>query len=216
MASRGLDVGGRALAVGAHPDDAEFGCFGTLQRFEARSVLVLSAGEMGGPPDKRRREAAEAAEAVGAELRVGDEPDTALAVAPAADALTAAVARFRPDVVFCPSAADEHQDHATVARACRLATRGFAGLVLAYLTPSAAARFRPQVFVGLDDAEWEAKLAALDAHRTQSHRSYLSREYLEVTARYWALQGGECLVRAEPFEVMRWVAPGGGVAEWPP
>lgn len=213
MASRGLVVGGRALAVGAHPDDAEFGCFGTLQRFEAKAVLVLSAGEMGGPPDKRRLEAAEAAETVGAELEVGGLPDTALAVAPAADAISEAVARFEPDVVFCPSPGDEHQDHATVARACRLATRGFAGLVLAYLTPSAAARFRPHLFVGLDEPEWETKLAALDAHRSQCHRPYLSREHIDVTARYWALQGGGAMARAEPFEVLRWVEPAAGVAE---
>lgn len=215
MASRGQVIGGRALAVGAHPDDVEFGCFGTLQRFEARLVLVLSAGEMGGPPDKRRLEAAEAAETIGAELQVGSQPDTAVGVAAAADAVTGALARFRPDVVFCPSAADEHQDHAVAARACRLATRGFAGLVLAYLTPSAAAGFRPQLFVGLNDEEWQTKLAALDAHRTQCHRSYLSREYLEVTARYWALQA-DAFGRAEPFEVLRWVEPASGVAEWAP
>ena len=60
------------LAVGAHPDDCEFGCFGTLANERSRGsevfILLLTLGEKGGDPSVRYREAKEAAKIVGAEL----------------------------------------------------------------------------------------------------------------------------------------------------
>jgi LmbE family N-acetylglucosaminyl deacetylase len=200
-----LGTGQRALAVGAHPDDAEFGCYGVLQRFDAAAVLVLSAGERGGEPERRRNEAEEAARVVGASITVGSLVDTQIQTTTAVDAVAAAIGEFQPDVVFCPSRHDAHQDHAAAAHACHLATRYFPGLVLCYLTPSAMSRFAPQVVVGLGEAEWETKLRALAAHRSQAHRAYLAPDYLETTFRYWAQQvfpGGGL---AEPFELLRWL-----------
>ena len=76
------------------------------------------------------------------------------------------------------------------------------GQVIAFFVMVVAAA---QVVVGLGDDEWTTKLAALAAHRSQSHRSYLAPSYLETTFRYWAQQvlpgGGH----AEPFELLRWV-----------
>jgi LmbE family N-acetylglucosaminyl deacetylase len=200
-----LGHGQRALAVGAHPDDTEFGCYGVIQRFDEREVLVLSAGERGGPPVDRQREADEAATAISAKLEMADEPDTAIAAGPAITRISEAIRRFQPDVVFCPSRQDDHQDHATTAQACYIATRSFRGIVLGYLTPSAVARFAPQVVLGISDEEWATKLVALGAHRSQAHRAYLSPTYVETTARYWAQQAGGGMDRAEPFELIRWV-----------
>ncbi|HET9690766.1 MAG TPA: PIG-L family deacetylase [Acidimicrobiales bacterium] len=200
--------GQRALAVGAHPDDVEFGCAATLQLFDARRVVVLTGGERGGPPGQRRDEAAAAAAVIGADIQVLDQPDTALAPGPAITAIAAAIAEFAPDVVLAPSRGDDHQDHAVVAQACYVATRGFHGVVLGYLTPSAVARFAPQALVGVDEERWRTKLAALDAHRSQAHRSYLAAGYVDTTARYWGQQAGLGVERAEPFEVVRWVQPG--------
>lgn len=202
-----IGPGQRALAIGAHPDDAEFGCYGALQRFDSRSVVVLSSGEHGGPPEQRRQEAADAAEVIGAKLSIADQPDTAIASGPAIAAIRAEIASYQPDVIFCPSRQDDHQDHATVAHACFIATRAFPGLVLGYLTPSAVGRFAPHVIIGLGEAEWQAKLEALASHRSQAHRSYLAPDYVETTARYWAQQALPGETRAEPFELVRWVLP---------
>ena len=202
-----IGPGQRALVIGAHPDDAEFGCYGVLQRFAERHVLVLSSGEHGGPPDQRREEASKAAELIGADLTVGSEPDTAISSRSAIAFITAAIDRLQPDVVFCPSREDDHQDHAVAAHATFVATRRWAGLLLAYFTPSAASRFVPQAVVGLTEAEWKSKLEALAVHESQSHRSYLDDGYLDTTARYWALQGATAAEWAEPFEVVRWLQP---------
>jgi N-acetylglucosamine malate deacetylase 1 len=202
-----IGPGQRALAVGAHPDDAEFGCYGVLQRFAERQVLVLSSGEHGGPPDQRRQEASKAAELIGATLTVGTEPDTAISSRSAIAVIAEAIEEFQPDVVFCPSRQDDHQDHAAAAHATFVATRRWAGLLLAYYTPSAAATFLPQAVVGLTEAEWTSKLDALAIHESQSHRSYLADGYLDTTARYWALHGATGAEWAEPFEVVRWLQP---------
>ncbi|MCZ7545518.1 MAG: PIG-L family deacetylase [Anaerolineae bacterium] len=67
------------LAVGAHPDDIEILCAGTLARYAQAGVRVVigvatdgSAGHMAIPPDElagiRRAEAERAAAVIGAEL----------------------------------------------------------------------------------------------------------------------------------------------------
>ncbi len=64
----------RILAVGAHPDDVEFGCGGILAKEAARghaiTVLNLSRGESGsrGAAEEREREAAAAASRMGARV----------------------------------------------------------------------------------------------------------------------------------------------------
>jgi LmbE family N-acetylglucosaminyl deacetylase len=197
-----------ALAIGAHPDDVEFGCFGSLQRFAHRNVVLMSAGEAGGPADQRRSEAQAAGRVIDAEVEILGLPDTQLTTATTIDAIASAIDRIAPDVVFTMSAQDAHQDHATVGSASLVALRRFTGLVLTYPTPSLApGRFAPQVFFELDDDQMDRKLEALACHRSQAHRHYLTNDYLETTARYWAHQAGGSFPWCEPFAVARWVEP---------
>ena len=63
------------LAIGAHPDDVELGCGGTLVRLAAAGhkvgVIDLSLGELGsrGTPEQRAEEAARAGTILGLEFR---------------------------------------------------------------------------------------------------------------------------------------------------
>ena len=65
----------RVLAIGAHPDDIEFGCGGTLLRHrlagDAITLLVMTTGEQGPDGDLRTREQEQAATLLGADLRWG-------------------------------------------------------------------------------------------------------------------------------------------------
>ena len=58
------------LAVGAHPDDIEFGCGGALLKYSLSGhhifPLVLTKGNVGGDPSIRSREQEEAASFLGA------------------------------------------------------------------------------------------------------------------------------------------------------
>ncbi|MHB8799072.1 MAG: bacillithiol biosynthesis deacetylase BshB1 [Thermoanaerobaculia bacterium] len=123
------------LAVGAHPDDVELGCGGTLALLAraGRSVgiLDLTRGEAGtrGTPETRAAEAAEAAHLLGARFRDRlDLGDGNLRTDRAAELeVIEVVRRRRPRLVFAPLPNDRHPDHV---RAGRLVTDAafYAGL----------------------------------------------------------------------------------------
>ncbi len=132
----------KILAVGAHPDDIEFGCAPLLllERGGAEpgevKLLVLSRGEAGtaGTPEERSAEAEAAAKLIGAGLEFMDfHGDCHLEATPAnALRIAAELRRFQPDLVLAPNPApNQHPDHsaagALVRDACRLARYG--GLV---------------------------------------------------------------------------------------
>jgi len=60
------------LAVGAHPDDIEFGCFGTLIYYSnlKHSIYfnLFSSGELLGKIEMREKEAEKSAKLIGAKI----------------------------------------------------------------------------------------------------------------------------------------------------
>ena len=123
------------LAVGAHPDDVELGCGGTLALLSRRGrrvgILDLTRGEAGtrGTPETRAAEAAESARILGALFRDGlDLGDGNLRTDRAAELeVIEVIRRRRPRLVFAPLPNDRHPDHV---RASRLVTDAafYAGL----------------------------------------------------------------------------------------
>jgi bacillithiol biosynthesis deacetylase BshB1 len=118
-----LDV----LAFGAHPDDVELGCGGTMLRLADAGLRVgvvdLTAGERGSRGDAATR-AAEAAKASAAMRLVVREtlgfPDTELEPTLALrKAVVGAIRRHRPRVVLAPLPRDLHPDHAAAGSAVR-------------------------------------------------------------------------------------------------
>jgi N-acetylglucosamine malate deacetylase 1 len=118
----------KILAVGAHPDDVEFGCAPILIQEvrngnEAR-ILVTSKGEAAsaGTPEERAQEARDAARIIGAaiqflELRgdchIEHNPGNAITLA-------REIRRFKPDVVLAPHLGEnQHPDHAAVGKIVR-------------------------------------------------------------------------------------------------
>lgn len=174
------------LAIGAHPDDVELACGGTVARLveDGRRVAILhlTRGEMGtrGTAEERQCEAERAAEALGVtELVFLDCGDGGLRRGPAEeDALIAELRRLRPELVLGPTPADRHPDHG---RAHRLVADAcfYAGLrrrgkgephrpaaVFSYMQHDA---FEPSLVVDVSTT-WERKLAALAAYGSQLHQ----------------------------------------------
>ncbi len=128
------------LAVGAHPDDIEFGCGALLllerQAGNAVKLLVLSRGEAAssGTPEEREQESRAAAAQLGAAIEFLDfRGDCYLEYTPQnAVRLAAEIRRAQPAIVLAPHPeANQHPDHAAagslVRDACRFAR--YAGLV---------------------------------------------------------------------------------------
>jgi bacillithiol biosynthesis deacetylase BshB1 len=119
----GLDV----LAFGAHPDDVELGCGGTMLRFADAGlrlgVVDLTAGERGSRGDAATRAAEARAAAALMRLEVRETlgfPDTELVASlELRRAVVAAIRRHRPRIVLAPLPADLHPDHAAAGRAVR-------------------------------------------------------------------------------------------------
>lgn len=115
----------RALALGAHPDDVEIYCLGTLLRLQSLGWqigwVVATDGQAGLPPNAasgiRRHEAMAAAALVGVTpmllgLQDGRLHDGTAEVA----ALRLAVDAFAPTLLIAPSPNDYHPDHRALSR----------------------------------------------------------------------------------------------------
>lgn len=115
------------LAIGAHPDDVELICGGTLIRAQMlgrrSGILDLSAGELGsrGTRDIRAKEALAAAKVMGATVRENlGLPDGGIANTPETRARIALVIRkLKPAIVITHSLHGRHPDHPVVAQLVR-------------------------------------------------------------------------------------------------
>ena len=142
------------LAVGAHPDDIEFGCGGSLVKLadmgHKTHLLVLTNGANNGKAEIRREESKMAAKFLGADLVLLNEPDGALK----ADRCTIQVVETHLkdrhiDVVLVHAPDDSHQDHRAAAEIAIAAARHSVS-ILFYQSPSTLS-FQPTVFVGIDN-----------------------------------------------------------------
>ena len=111
------------LAFGAHPDDTELGCSGTLATLanQGQKVVVadLTQGEMGsrGTSKIRLQEAKDAAEILGLSDRVNLRlPDTELRNNRELQLpIIECVRRFKPHICILPAPSDRHPDHGNAA-----------------------------------------------------------------------------------------------------
>jgi N-acetylglucosamine malate deacetylase 1 len=107
------------LAIGAHPDDIELTCGGTLAQLKTRGyrfgIVDLTRGEMGtrGTPEIRAAEARRAAEILGADFREAlDLGDGGLPRGRKEElAVIDVIRREKPRLVLTPYPDDRHPDH---------------------------------------------------------------------------------------------------------
>ena len=107
------------LAFGAHPDDVEISCGGTLLKARAQghttAVVDLTRGEMAsrGTAEERDAEAAEAAQILEItyrrNLNLGD--GRLMDTQELRDRVAAEIRRFKPRLIFAPNPGDRHPDH---------------------------------------------------------------------------------------------------------
>lgn len=172
------------LAIGAHPDDVEIACGGTVAKMAAMGhsvgIIDLTAGEMGtrGSAEIRIRESLAAAGILGAVFRANlHMPDTQLRNAPENEKpLVEALRTVRPRVVLAPLGGDTHPDHteaaALVQSAWYKAGFGKYDSVLQPFRPARLIRYMlgqeaPPAFVVDISDHIEKRRAALAAYESQ-------------------------------------------------
>jgi LmbE family N-acetylglucosaminyl deacetylase len=184
------------LAIGAHPDDIEFGCGGTLVKYARKrahiELLVMTDGARGGSPMVGRREVADAAQVLGASrVHWGGYRDTLLpSVRHIIDRMETILKASRPDFIFVNYPEDTHQDHRLVARAAISATR-WARNVLFYEGPTTV-NFTPTVFIDIA-GEIDRKIEALHRHQSQIGKTRIEgtpiSEIAQASAHFRGVQG---------------------------
>ncbi|MBI4562159.1 MAG: PIG-L family deacetylase [Candidatus Rokubacteria bacterium] len=158
------------LAIGAHPDDIEFGCGGTLIKYALKGhhvhLLILTDGGRGGDPAERRKEQEEAAKVLGAQqLFWGGYQDTEVPIErDLIQKVEGVLNLIRPELILVHWGDDTHQDHRHLSSSVVTASR-YTRNVLFYEGPTTA-NFTPSVFVDID-AVLERKLQALASHASQ-------------------------------------------------
>jgi len=169
------------LCVGAHPDDPESGCGGTLARYAAAGhavkILYLTRGERGiegksleDAAHIRTLEAEAACVVLGATpMFFGQVDGAAEATRAAVAAMTKLLAAEKPDIVLTHWPVDTHMDHQVASllatRAC-LALRTPNLLYFEVNAGSQTSAFQPNVWVDISGV-LEKKKAALLAHASQ-------------------------------------------------
>lgn len=115
------------LAIGAHPDDVELGCAGTLLAHHAKglktAIVDLTQGELGtrGSVEQRKIEAGNSAKILGVTERINlefrdgffknDEEHQREVIK--------AIRYFQPEIILCNAVYDRHPDHGRAASLIR-------------------------------------------------------------------------------------------------
>jgi LmbE family N-acetylglucosaminyl deacetylase len=199
------------LAVGAHPDDVELGCAGTLAMHKKNGdkvyLLVLTRGEASGDPAVREKECRQAAEMLGVDgLFFGGLEDTKIHDGvETIEAIEKILSSVNPDVIYTHSYKDAHQDHRNTAHATLSAGRR-CNKILMFEGASTLRDFIPQVFIDVGGAfELKKKITQLFGSQL-NHKSggYASAaNAIGGLARFRGYQAGVDV--AEAFEVGKFI-----------
>ncbi len=180
------------LVLAAHPDDAELGCGGTIAKHTKRGdkvgIIDFTRGELGtrGTPEVREREANESAKILGVSIRENlrlpdgffrNDRDSQLTV-------LRAIRRYQPRIIVANAVHDRHVDHgngATLAYdasflsgLAKIETFDEDGSKQAPWRPEAVYHYVQSQFITPDfvvdiSGEWETKMRAVHAFRSQFH-----------------------------------------------
>ncbi len=184
------------LAIGAHPDDIEIGCGGSIYKYAAANhgiyLLIMTLGDMGGDKQRRKEEQMKSKEILRAkEIFFGNFEDTKLPLEKGMiDTIEGVIKKVHPDLIFVNFKEDTHQDHRALSKATISATR-YIKNVLFYEVPTTH-DFTPNVFVDISGVI-DQKIDCLEAHSSQVMRTNIEdssiREIALSVARFRGIQG---------------------------
>jgi len=177
------------LAFGAHPDDAELSCSGTLisqiRKGNTAGIIDLTRGELGsrGTAEIRDQEGEDARKIIGASIRENlnledgffrNDRETQM------KAITV-IRKFQPEYILCNATDDRHPDHGRAAKLIEDAVF-LAGLIKIETTENGTPQnlwrpkmvlhyiqdryINPDIVIDISDV-WEQRMESIKAHRSQ-------------------------------------------------
>lgn len=206
--------GTKVLLLSAHTDDCEFGMGATISRLvrtgaEVHWLTFCNAWQslpkdQGFDKDTLVNEQLASAEALGVPKENVTIKDIPVRYFPEnrqdiLEELVKAKKAIQPDLVFCPSLQDTHQDHYTLAHEAQRAFKS--EMLLGYIFPWNIQSELRHVFIEVNDADFEAKVASIECYKSQAGRHYARREKIYSLTSYGGLGASKDL--AEPFELIK-------------
>ena len=196
------------LAIGAHPDDIEYGCGGTLTKYAQRGhevyLFVASDGALGGDSAVRRQEQDDSVIVLGArKVFWGGYTDTEIPLnRDLIVRLEGVIREVRPSMIFVNFPDDTHQDHRHLAQGATSATR-YVPNFLFYEVPSTQ-NFTPNCYADIAKV-LDRKLASLEAHKSQVSKTNIEDlSILELAVSCANFRGIQARVKyAEAFHSVR-------------
>ena len=199
--------GKRVLFIGAHPDDIELGAGALIHHIREKSEIlcVTLSDNQKNPTLKNVVEEHRASMAV---LGIPENhdiietfetrkfPDMRQEVL---EYLLKLRREFKPEIIFCHSQNDIHQDHNVVTQEALRAYRGLT--VLGFDVVRSSYNFFPHFMVEVTEADVDKKIEALNQYKTYHDRYYFDAALLRATMiRHGALAEQDF---AEGFDILR-------------
>jgi LmbE family N-acetylglucosaminyl deacetylase len=162
------------LAIGAHPDDIEYGCGGTLIRYSKAGhkihLFLATDGRFGGVPEERRHEQISSAQIMGVQdiIWAGFEDTKVPLAQETISRIEEVIKRLNPQVLFVHYPDDTHQDHRALSK-CALSAGRYVPTFLFYEGPTTQ-NFNPTIFVDIRSV-LGLKIEILQAHLSQVTRT---------------------------------------------
>ena len=231
----------RILAVGAHPDDLEILCGGTLAKYAQAghhvTMAVATNGELGSPTlskpeiaEIRHQEACASAALIGADFIWINCPDGGLySNEDTRLRFLNAVRKVRPDIILTHAPTDYHPDHRATGE-ITWGTRIFTIIPgmkteephclkipdIYFFDTTGSVDFEPEYYVDISET-FELKRQMLACHKSQLvwfENQYNISDYMDLLA-YSSHRGKQCGVKhAECFRICRnWPDP--APVSWP-
>lgn len=186
-------------AIGAHPDDVEIGCGGSLAaalkmgaEIHAAALSRCEEDSADGEKAVRANEFMAASAILGSKPHLFGIPDREFPEhrREIMRILEQIQEELHPDLVFIPSLDDPHQDHCTVAEAAVRTFRRKETLLQYEILRHGSHSFTPTLFIDITETI-QTKLRALREYKTQIRsRAYFDEESFRSLARTRGAQSG--------------------------
>jgi LmbE family N-acetylglucosaminyl deacetylase len=205
------------IAIGAHLDDIELACGGTLAKavragHKVKMVVLSDSsyqsydGKVLRTKEEARIEGENAAKIIGVDsIEILEFKSTAIPYSgESVTALDKILNSFNPGLILTHSPFDTHQDHNNTSKATISAARNFNNILMYEPFPPSGrsyVAFKPQVYIDITDS-LDRKIEAMKAHKSQ-HAKY-GEDWIEAITGRARMRGFECNYRyAEVFEALR-------------
>lgn len=171
----------KLLFIGAHSDDIELNCLGTILKAKKQGdecyLVICTNGANGGNPQERTDEQDVVNKKVGYKKTWSmGLPDGSLEhKSNLVSVIDQIVREVQPDIVFTHTENDFHQDHIAVAKSVKSSNRGTMFSLITFPSQDIKIPFHANLFVDISDY-FEKKLEIVKEFKSQLNKAWLQKD----------------------------------------